>query len=203
MSKIGLTLDDKGWRYARIRKFIDDQNLDGIFVASETSLDANCRYIMGEFGRIGFGFNYHLFPAAGEPISFQIPPGRPYVLRGFNTYKDDVWCGDARMVTIPAIVDAFKTLRIEKGRVGVTPETMPHSMYAQMVKAFPKAEFVDIEKEFNALRGLNPKAKSALRGMRPASATTLGHTCGISSSPACTTGRSSPNGNASCIRTTR
>jgi len=47
--KIGLTLEDKNWRYSRVRKFIKDEGLDAILLSGNAWEESNIRYITGQF----------------------------------------------------------------------------------------------------------------------------------------------------------
>lgn len=162
--KIGLTLEDKNWRYSRIRKFIKDQGLDAVLLSGNAWEESNIRYITGQYFRIGQRYAYVLFPADGEPEVFAFHPTRAYQFRAIEEFKDDIWfdIDHFHFPTIEEIVGFIRKLGLDMGRIGIDKVLLDTGKYETLLKIFPNAEFPDINEGFNSLRRVKSPGELSL-----------------------------------------
>ncbi|KUO66969.1 MAG: hypothetical protein APF84_17405 [Gracilibacter sp. BRH_c7a] len=162
--KIGLTLEDKNWRYSRVRKFIKDEGLDAILLSGNAWEESNIRYITGQYFRIGQRYAYVLFPADGEPEVFAFHPSRSYQLRAIEEFKDDIWFDGEHFhfPTFEEISSYIRKLGLENGKIGVDKVLMDAAKYEALLKVFPNAEFTDINEGFTALRRVKSPGELSL-----------------------------------------
>lgn len=153
-TEIGLTMEDKTWRYSRIRKFIKDQGLDALLLSGNAWEESNIRYITGQYFRIGQRYAYVLFPAEGEPEIFAFHPTRAYQYRCIEEFKDDNWFDRSHIhfPTFDEIAGYIRKLGLDKGRIGIDRVLLDAAKFEALLAAFPEAEFPDINEEFTALR---------------------------------------------------
>jgi Xaa-Pro aminopeptidase len=149
---LGLTLEDRSWRYNRIRKFIREQRLDAILVASPAWRDGNVGYIDGPYFRVGYGYAFSLFPGDGKPVLLAGVAERPYGMRQFSAFSQDHWVEDIRLFSVDQILSVINEFKLEKGKIGLTLNTLSADLYQRITNRFPDAELVDITREYTALK---------------------------------------------------
>lgn len=162
--KIGLTLQDKNWRYSRIRKFIKDRGLDAILLSGNAWEESNIRYITGQYFRIGQRYAYVLFPVDGEPEVFAFHPTRIYQLRCLEEFKDDIWFDSDHFhfPTFEEIARYIRKLGLENSKIGIDKVHLDGAKYEALLNAFPNVEFIDINEDFTALRRVKSPGELSL-----------------------------------------
>jgi Xaa-Pro aminopeptidase len=160
----GLTLADKEWRYARIRKFIREHELDAILLSGNAWEECNIRYVTGQYFRIGQRYGYALFPADGEPEIFAFHPTRAYQYRCVDEFKDDIWFDRAHIhqPTFETIAKVMRAKGLEKGRLGIDRSLLDTVKFEALRQEFPDLELPDIAAGFTELRRVKSPGELSL-----------------------------------------
>jgi Xaa-Pro dipeptidase len=162
MEKARLTMADKEWRYNRVRKFLQDKNLDAIFVSGDGHREGYLRYLTGQYFRVGYGVAYALFPVSGEPVLFLSTPEREYTMIAYQTFLSDHWITNTKVVSIENIAKVFEENKLTMASVGVTLDNMNVTHFYQLKERLPKTNFIDISWDYTCLRGAKSEGEISL-----------------------------------------
>jgi Xaa-Pro aminopeptidase len=151
-----LTLADRDRRWARIRRFLDEQGLDGLVVGGFRGREWYETYVSDEAiqGAV-------VFPRSGAPV-YLTWSGFRIVGRDDPQNDRQYWIKDIRAGLIgPCIVQAVKDLGLSASRIGVVgidaqqpmePEGyIPYGVWSRVLGGLPKAQFVEVSAPFGIL----------------------------------------------------
>lgn len=154
-----LPITERDRRWSAARKQMSERGLDAlIFYAVESPLGwglANYRYMTHIGGHHGGCF---LFPLAGEPVLFALPPHENIPFNPYITAQD--WVTDIRpnrgMAGVAALVQEWG---LGKGRIGVvgyktqlTPPNLPYYGFLELKERLSDARITDETGIFEELR---------------------------------------------------
>jgi Xaa-Pro aminopeptidase len=136
----GLTQADKEWRYARIRKFMQEQEVDALLLSGNAWEEPNVRYVAGQYFRVGQRYGYVLFPAAGEPEIFAFHPTRAYQYRCIEEFPGDTWFDRPHIhpPTFDALAEGIRRPELSGGRLGIDRAWLDADKYVRLQKEFPE-----------------------------------------------------------------
>ena len=151
MDKATLTIEDRDWRFKRVRKMMSAKGIDALFVSADSVAEGPVRYFVGEFFKVGYGFAFVLFTHE-KCILFSGVEGRSYMARNYEDYIKEPWTDELRNISAPAFIKALKELGLESKKIGLNETFFPAKVLNGLKQETPHAVFTDITMDFQALR---------------------------------------------------
>jgi len=161
MDKALLTIEDKNWRFKRVRKMMSEKGIDALLVAGDAVAEGAVRYFVGEFFKIGYGYTFVLFTEE-RCILFCGGEGRLYVVRNYLDYIREPWTDELRIISASGFIKAFKELHLENKKIGVNEPFFPAKVLNGLKHEMPHAVFNDITMDFQALRRTKTEREIAI-----------------------------------------
>lgn len=160
--KFGLNLEDKKWRYERIRNFIRSKELDAIILGGTAWEEGKIRYITGQYFRIGHGNAHVVFPAEGEPMLFAFTESRLYNFKCVTKYNEDFWFDKNQTDTFENIKNFINGIKLRNKRIGIDLYLIGADIYKGLLQIYPAVDFFDIGADFTALMRIHTENEIGL-----------------------------------------
>ena len=143
-----LTLEDKKWRYERIKKLMKEKGLDAIVVGGNGWMtNSKARYITGPYFKGGSGSMYVIFPVEADPMPFAFRDSRPNYMKTIQQFKNDYWFSTVRYAKVDEMVDFLKGVEKKNKKIGIDFATINYNICQGIMKAYPDVQFVEFGEE--------------------------------------------------------
>jgi len=143
-----LTLEDKKWRYERIRNLMKEKGLDAIVLGGNGGgTNSKVRYITGPYFKGASASMYVIFPLEGEPMPFAFRESRPYNMQNVRAHIDEYWFSTVRYAKVDEMVDFLNGVEKKNKKIGIDFTTINYNICNGIVKAYPDIEFVEFGEE--------------------------------------------------------